>query len=616
MYRALEALVDVMRVPVNGDPSLAVVRVPDLGTARDIECDVLVVGGGTGGVAAALAAARRGRHVHLLEETDWIGGQLTAQGISALDEHEHIEQFGGTASYYRLRKALRDHYRQHAGEAGRQPHFNPGNCWVTRVAFEPKVAVAAMMALLEPYIREGRLTLHLRTKVAAVDVQDDRIVTVTAVSLSGNQTLRFRPAMVLDATELGDLLPLSGAEYSVGAETVADTGEAHAQPSERKPNCVQSFTYVFGLERRPAGEHHVIEQPARYQYFRASQPYSLNIEVHGGEIYGEESGWLNYNLYETLPGTKGGLWTYRRLIDSAQLKSCYATDLSMFNWPGNDYREASILDVPAAQVAAALQDAKRVSLGFLHWVQTEAPAADGRFGAPELILCPDIMDTPDGLAKFPYIREARRIKALRTVVEQDVSSEFQKGPRAAHFQDSVGVGWYPIDIHRAGPEDVGVSCRTRPFQIPLGALIPVRISNLIAAAKNIGTTHITNGCFRLHPVEWNLGEAAGALAAFCLDRGRPPAAVWRDVTLRSAFQGSLLNEGVPLAWVVDIGVDHPGFAAVQSLAMKGRGMRSHDLEFRPGDALSADEWAAWGGQGDLPPDRLTAAARVFPTTAP
>ena len=191
----------------------------------------------------------------------------------------------------------------------------------------------------------------------------------------------------------------------------------------------------------------------------------------------------------------------------------------MFNWPGNDYRESSIIDVPAAQVAAALQDAKRVSLGFLHWVQTEAPAA-GRFGAPELKLRPDIMDTPDGLAKFPYIREARRIKALRTVVEQDVSAAFQKGPRAAHFADSVGVGWYPIDIHRAGPEDVGMSCRTRPFQIPLGALIPVRIGNLLAAAKNIGTTHITNGCFRLHPVEWNIGEAAGALAAFCLDRGR------------------------------------------------------------------------------------------------
>ena len=152
-----------------------------------------------------------------------------------------------------------------------------------------------------------------------------------------------------------------------------------------------------------------------------------------------------------MPGTKGGLWTYRRLIDSALFGTSYPADLSMFNWPGNDYREASIIDRPAHEVAAALQDAKRASLGFLHWVQTEAPAEGDRLGAPELRLRPDIMGSADGLAKFPYIRESRRIKALRTVVEQDVSAHFQKGPRAAHFEDSVGVGWYPIDIHRAGP---------------------------------------------------------------------------------------------------------------------------------------------------------------------
>jgi hypothetical protein len=583
MVRKEDYLVDVIRVPVDGDASPAVVAVGNLTEAHEIACDVLVVGGGTGGVAAALAAARRGRRVHLIEETDWIGGQLTAQGVSALDEHEHIETFGGTASYYQLRNGLRDHYRPLAAESAKSFHFNPGNCWVTRLAFEPKVAVAVMMEMLRPHIDAGRLTLHLRTKAAATEVVDDRIVAVTAVDLEDGPVLRFVPAVVLDATELGDLLPLAGAEYVVGAETVEETGEAHAQPTEPKPRCVQSFTYVFGLERRPRGEHHVVQRPARYDFFRASQPYSLTIEVHGGEIYGEESGWLSYKVLEVMPGTKGGLWTYRRLIDSAQFGGpLFPSDLSMFNWPGNDYREASIIDAPAHEVAAALQDAKRASLGFLHWVQTEAPAEGTRLGAPELRLRPDIMGTDDGLAKFPYIREARRIRALRTVVEQDVSVHFQKGPRAAHFEDSVGVGWYPIDIHRAGPEDVGISCRTQPFQIPLGALIPIRLRNLIAAAKNIGTTHITNGCFRLHPVEWNIGEAAGALAAFCLDRSEPPAAVHADAELRSAYQRGLIKDGVPLAWTINVGVNDEKFASLQWRAMQNGLTGLRDLTFSTG----------------------------------
>jgi FAD dependent oxidoreductase len=548
MQNVADELVDIMRVPVDGDPGVAVVRTGALQPSRVIECEILIVGGGSGGVAAALAAAQRGRHVHLLEETDWIGGQFTSQGVAALDEHEHIENFGGTANYYTLRSGLRDHYRAHANTAGKHPHFNPGNCWVTRVAFEPKVAVAAMLALLQPHIDAGRVALHLRSKAAAAEVADDCIRSVTAINLDDGHAICLRPKIVLDASELGDLLPLVGAEYRVGAETIAETGEPHAQPSEPKPHCVQSFTYVFGLERRPPHERHVIERPARYEFFRRSQPYSLTIEVHGGEIYGEDSGWLTYNVFQTMPGTKGGLWSYRRLVDHDQFDSVFPSDLSIINWPGNDYREGSIIDRPAQTVAAALQDAKRASLGFLYWLQTEAPAADGRLGASELKLRPDLMGTADGLAKFPYIRESRRIKALRTVVEQDVSAHFQHGPTAAHCDDAVGVGWYPIDIHRAGPEDVGVSCRTRPFQIPLGALVPVRLRNLIAAAKNIGTTHITNGCFRLHPVEWNIGEAAGALAAFCLEQGKSAAAIHADVDMRLSFQRGLLSAGVPLTW--------------------------------------------------------------------
>jgi hypothetical protein len=559
-------LLDVMAVPVSGDPERAVLRgLAPPAAPEEIACDVLVAGGGTGGVAAALAAARAGHRVCLLEETDWLGGQLTAQGVSALDEHEHIERFGGTRTYCALREAIRDHYRRLSPALAGQAHPNPGSCWVSRLAFEPRVALGVLERWIEPLVASGHLRVFRRAKAWSADVRAGRVERLLAVHLDERRWWSFRPRIVVDATELGDLLPLVGAEHVVGAETVADTGEPHAQPSGPKAHCVQSFTYTFVLERRPAGERHAIPRPARYEHYREAQPYALRIHVHGGEIYGEETRWLDYRVFDRVEGTKGGLWTYRRLIDAALFPGVFARDVSLINWPGNDYRDVSILDRPPAEQARALQDAKRVSLGFLHWLQTEADDT----GCPELKLRPDVLGTADGLGKYPYIRECRRLRALARVCEQDVSADHQAGARARPFDDSAGIGWYPIDIHRAGADDVGVSCRTRPFQIPLGALIPVRVRNLIAGAKNLGVTHITNGCYRLHPVEWNTGEAAGHLAAFALEAGRDPADVWRDPALRRAVQGRLVAHGVPLAWFVDVGVDHPAFPRLQMAAVNG-----------------------------------------------
>jgi hypothetical protein len=166
------------------------------------------------------------------------------------------------------------------------------------------------------------------------------------------------------------------------------------------------------------------------------------------------------------------------------------------------------------------------------------------------------MGTPDGLARAPYIRESRRIRAELTVTEGHVATEARVQatgrPRedvtAAPFTDSVGVGAYRIDLHPSSAGDNYVDLSSLPFQIPLGALLPRRVENLLPACKNIGTTHITNGCFRLHPVEWNIGEAVGALVAFCRERREPPRQVRRAPTLLADFQASLRRQGFELEW--------------------------------------------------------------------
>ncbi|MDF2726390.1 MAG: FAD-dependent oxidoreductase, partial [Paenibacillus sp.] len=187
-------------------------------------------------------------------------------------------------------------------------------------------------------------------------------------------------------------------------------------------------------------------------------------------------------------------------------------------------------------------------LSLLYWLQTEAPRPDGKQGWPGLRLRPDLVGTEDGLAMYPYIRESRRIKAEFTVLEQHVATACRPDGKAELFADSVGVGCYRIDLHPSTANRHYIDISSLPFQIPLGALIPVRMNNLLPACKNLGVTHITNGCYRLHPVEWNIGESAGYLAAYCVERGISPRAVRGGKPELEQFQQLLAREGVELSW--------------------------------------------------------------------
>jgi hypothetical protein len=160
----------------------------------------------------------------------------------------------------------------------------------------------------------------------------------------------------------------------------------------------------------------------------------------------------------------------------------------------------------------------------------------------------------------PYVRESRRIKALFTVTENHVGVDARSkllGKRpgefaAEKFTDSVGTGSYRIDLHPSSGGDNYIDVSSLPFQIPLGALIPERVENLSPACKNLGTTHITNGCYRLHPVEWSIGEAVGELAAFCLTRKKAPRQVRKDAKLLADYQAQLVKAGSDLDWPEDI----------------------------------------------------------------
>ena len=160
-------VVDVQKVPVDGDPSAAIVRAVISEPVAEIACDVLIAGAGMGGVGAALAVARHNLTACVTEETDWVGGQATAGGVSALDENKFIEISGGTRRYYEFRNRIRQAY----GGAR-----NPGGCYVSALCFEPSVGVDVLDSMLQ----DPKIRVFRRTQVVAVDRRGDRIESALA----------------------------------------------------------------------------------------------------------------------------------------------------------------------------------------------------------------------------------------------------------------------------------------------------------------------------------------------------------------------------------------------------------------------------------------------------
>lgn len=532
------------------------------GKASELKADVIIIGGGMGGCAAALACCRNGLSVILTEETDWIGGQLSQQGVPP-DEHQWIETHGAPQSYREFRNRVREYYRRNyplTDNASARENLNPGDGSVSRLCHEPKVALAVLKDMLAPYESSGKLRIMTNCKIRQANNANDRVLDVEVEHVHSGERTALTGCTFVDATECGDMLPLTGTEYITGAESKHDTGELHAA-EQANPENNQAFTVCFAMDYQP-GKDNRQNPPEGYDFWKNYTPEMT--PPWPGRLLD-----LTYSNPSTLEPRKLAfhpeglssdgvlnLWNYRRIINQKNfLGGTYDGDITIVNWPQNDFIPGNLIDVSEEEFKRTVDKAKQLSHSLFYWLQTEAPRPDGGTGWHGLRLRGDIMGTDDGMAKYPYIREARRIKALFTVLEEHVGAENRimvagkkEGSKSAEFFDSVGIGYYHIDLHPSSRGDNYIDFPSLPFQIPLGALLPQRMNNLLPANKNIGTTHITNGCYRLHPVEWSIGEAVGQLIAFASKSDVPFRAVREQRELLSTFQQMLHKQGVETSW--------------------------------------------------------------------
>jgi Ni/Co efflux regulator RcnB len=530
--------------------------------SRELNADVIIIGGGLGGCAAALASCRNGLKVIMTEETDWIGGQISQQGVPP-DEHQWIETHGAPKSYREYRNRVRDYYRQHyplTQSAKERQNLNPGDGSVSRICHEPRVSVSVLTDMLAPYMSSGMLQLLTDYKAIGANVTGDNVRDIEVENLYSGDRVVLSGKSFVDATECGDLLPLTGTEYITGTESKRMTGELHA-PEKADPMNNQAFTVCFAMDYQP-GVDNVQDPPEGYDFWRNYIPEMT--PPWSGKLLD-----LTYSDPRTLKPKELGfdptgrnlegvlnLWNYRRIINQKNFtEGTYDGDITIVNWPQNDFLPGNLIDVPEKEFNKHLASAKQLSHSLFYWLQAEAPRPDGGAGWRGLRLRGDVMGTLDGMAKYPYIREARRIRAEFTVLEEHVGAANRKlvagevaGKRAADFYDSVGIGYYHIDLHPGSRGNNYIDFSSLPFQIPLGALLPQRVNNLLPANKNIGTTHITNGCYRLHPVEWSIGEAVGCLIAFAGKQNVPFRAVREQKTLLAEFQREIERQGIEKEW--------------------------------------------------------------------
>lgn len=600
---------------------------------KTVECEVLVIGGGLAGTAAAYESLLAGRTVCMTEITDWVGGQVSSQGTSALDESQRQRSL---LFYSRGYNEFRQQIERKYGK------LNPGDCWVSATCFLPNDAHTLLWNQLQRAARQGKGTLKWFPSTVIKDLEyspDGRLIegaiAIQHTPASGAPPLNAEPLsqtiadayryensarlnksivrfvakqdapqkkqgkvaqwLVIEATETGEVVALADVPYQLGLDP-----RSYVNPSSpvetNDPYCTQGFTYTFAMEH--TAEPQPQEKPTFYDRY---QPY------YG---YDPDPRKADFNF----------VFTYRRIwspitgprIQAGPLSVTAPTpgDISMQNWVwGNDYRPGTAQDnliytreqlQQTGQLAPGqwagglrletLQRGEELARGFYYWLV--AGTTDSQLGEGVKKPHPNHryltgldspMGTVHGLSKYPYIRESRRIVGRPAygyangfnITEIDISrrdyrdeyyqktlsprtyrslwtvlaglegaavirqgtppEQITRRTRSTIYPDSVGISQYAIDFHPcltlSPPEAPGNTERegvrrahgsSYPAQIPLRAMIPQKIDNLLVTGKNIAASNIAAAAYRVHSFEWSSGAAAGTTATFALEKGILP----------------------------------------------------------------------------------------------
>ncbi len=506
------------------------------------ETDILIVGGGASGVTAGLQSARNGAETIIIEEYEWLGGMLTSAGVSAVDGNYNLR--GGI--FGEFCDSLANRY-------GGYDSLKTG--WVSNVLFEPHVGNEIFMNMAA---KEEKLGLRFGESFVSAEKEDGKWVVTTS---KDGKEVKYRAKYLIDATELGDVAAYCGVRSRVGMDARHLTGESIA-PLESN-DVIQDLTMVAVLKDYGPDADVSIEMPEGYD----PEPY-LNCCKN------------DLNVVREKPKA---LWSPQEMLDYGRLPN----NKFMINWPieGNDYY-VNVVENPEAR-EEAFEKAKNFTEGFIYFIQHE-------LGYKNIGIADDEFPTEDGFPFIPYHRESRRIMGEAHFTVNHAAKPYETPEK--YYRTGIAVGDYPVDHHHNRHPEAATLPELHfypipSYNLPLGALVPLGVDNLIVAEKSISVSNLVNGTTRLQPVVMQIGQAAGALASLAAESDMDI----RETKIRNVQQ-NLLESGSYLMPYLDLKPADPCFKAIQRIGatgiLKGRGMNvgwSNQTWFRINDILTWDE---------------------------
>lgn len=557
----------------NGRP-----RLNPLPTPKEVwECEVAIVGGSLGGIAAAAHAMQTGATTCLIEASPWMGGQISAQGVSAIDESRAMQLARNfSQSWIEFKWLIQQQLVELPDWTNLPSPMKAGDlnsCWVGSLCFSPKAGAVAAQEWLQfrsANAPRSRWGTAIAFKGAEFDPSGKQITALYAVKRTARDPetyvplgrlsqelstwyawaedetfektpLRIQPPpgkqmIVIDATDTGELVAWAKVPYKQGSDAQAITGEIGAN-KRGNSDCTQAFTYPFVLAVLDDGgaSRKVLSQ---IQPGYSKQEHRKEYDLEGFPMFHRAS-----------------LFNYRRIISTTMADPLYSSpapgDMTLVNWNrGNDWywMDPPLILKPEELAASnqyqnwmgglsvdALREAENHALLFSEWLmetQTEPGLPLTHVSGRDSPL-----GTVSGLSMVPYIREGRRILGRSAydqdefmIREADIRSDISGGRDFS--ATAIAMTHYAVDIHGCRyrnwmPTGEANSASVKehlvsPVTIPLESLIPQGTNNLLIGGKSIAVTHIVNAVTRVHYGEWSVGAAAGSIAGWLTARDQAP----------------------------------------------------------------------------------------------